>query len=194
VLLPSNHLAPRQRGFFFAISARCGSCAKQGRAATRSYQQLGQVRPLLRDLIHRALPRRLIWPPAQEFRPVAKALPGEMIVSNFDDEPRLERLPLCRAAGRPSARPARRAASESRPRDEPLELDGERLLRERRIEDVDGGLLVLLEAGLSVGRSSATMPTASRRSTSLSCQRSPSRFSIVLSFYATDDGFGCRLV
>src|SRR5258708_380137 len=35
------------------------------------------------------------------------------------------------------------------------------------------------------GRSSATMPTASRRSTSLSCQRSPSRFSIVLSFYAT---------
>jgi transposase InsO family protein len=36
------------------------------------------------------------------------------------------------------------------------------------------------------------MPTVSRRSTSLSCQRSRSRFSIVLSSYATDDGFGCR--
>ena len=43
-------------------------------------------------------------------------------------------------------------------------------------------------------RFSATMPTVSRRSTSLCCQRSPSRFSIVLSSYATDDGFGCRLV
>src|SRR5213080_2048130 len=44
------------------------------------------------------------------------------------------------------------------------------------------------------GRFSATMPTASWRSTSLSCQRSRSRFSIVLSSCATDDDFGSRLV
>ena len=42
-------------------------------------------------------------------------------------------------------------------------------------------------------RFSATMPTASRRSTFLSCQRSRSRSSIVLSSYGMDDEFGCRL-
>ena len=42
-------------------------------------------------------------------------------------------------------------------------------------------------------RFSATMPMASRRSTSLSCQRSRSRSSTVLSSYATDDDFWCRL-
>src|SRR6202043_580728 len=43
------------------------------------------------------------------------------------------------------------------------------------------------------GRFSAITPTASRRSTSLSCRRSPSKFCIVLSLCATDDDFGCRL-
>jgi hypothetical protein len=43
-------------------------------------------------------------------------------------------------------------------------------------------------------RFSATMPTASRRSTFLSFQRSRSRSSIVLSSYGMDDEFGCRLV
>src|SRR5262245_18221513 len=103
-------------------------------ATTRSYQQLGQVRLLLRDLIHRALPRRLVRPPAQKFRPVAKAVAGEMIVSNFDHELRLERLPPRGAAGRPSARTAGRAAGEPGRRDELLELEGERLL----LDAVDG--------------------------------------------------------
>src|SRR6476660_433442 len=43
------------------------------------------------------------------------------------------------------------------------------------------------------GRFSAITSTASRRSTSLSCQRSHSKFCIVLSLCATDDDFGCRL-
>ena len=43
------------------------------------------------------------------------------------------------------------------------------------------------------GRFSATMPTASQRLISLSCQRSRSGSSIVLSSYGTDDVFGCRL-
>jgi hypothetical protein len=43
------------------------------------------------------------------------------------------------------------------------------------------------------GRFSATMPTVSRRSTFLSCQRSRSGSSIVLSSYGMDDEFGCRL-
>ena len=41
--------------------------------------------------------------------------------------------------------------------------------------------------------SAATMPTASRRSTFLSFQRSRSGSSIVLSSYGMDDEFGCRL-
>jgi hypothetical protein len=40
---------------------------------------------------------------------------------------------------------------------------------------------------------SATMPTASKRSTFLSFQRSRSGSSIVLSSYGMDDEFGCRL-
>jgi hypothetical protein len=47
-----------------------------------------------------------------------------------------------------------------------------------------------LKAGV---RFSATMPTASRRLTFLSCQRSRSGSSIVLSSYGMDDEFGCRL-
>ena len=43
------------------------------------------------------------------------------------------------------------------------------------------------------GRFSAITSTASRRSTSWSCRRSPSKFCIVLSLCATDDDFGCRL-
>src|SRR6202044_1276122 len=43
------------------------------------------------------------------------------------------------------------------------------------------------------GRFSAITSTASRRSTSLSCRRSHSKFCIVLSLCATDDDFGCCL-
>ena len=43
------------------------------------------------------------------------------------------------------------------------------------------------------GRFSAITSTASRRSTSLSCRRSRSKFCIVLSLCATDDDVGCRL-
>src|SRR5882762_5904349 len=42
-------------------------------------------------------------------------------------------------------------------------------------------------------RFSAITSTASRRSTSLSCRRSHSKFCIVLSLCATGDDFGCRL-
>src|SRR6202161_3342110 len=42
------------------------------------------------------------------------------------------------------------------------------------------------------GRFSAITSTASRRSTSLFCRRSHSKFCIVLSLCATDDDFGCR--
>jgi hypothetical protein len=43
------------------------------------------------------------------------------------------------------------------------------------------------------GRFSAITSTASRRSTSLSCRRSHSKFCIVLSLCAMDDDVGCRL-
>src|SRR5262249_22069788 len=79
--------------------------------------------------------RRFVGPPAQELRPVAKAVPGEMIVLNFHHELRLERLPLRGAAGRPPARPAGRVAAEPGRRNEPLELEGERFF----LAGADGG-------------------------------------------------------
>src|SRR5262245_19447708 len=53
---------------------------------------------------------------------------GKMVVLNFDHELGLERLPLRRTAGGPSARAPRRVAGESGWRDESFQLASERLL------------------------------------------------------------------
>src|SRR2546430_12375356 len=74
------------------------------------------------------LPRRLVGPPAPEFRSVPKAVSGKMVVSNFDHELRLERFPHSRAIGRPSARAAWGTARKPGWCDQSFELACELLL------------------------------------------------------------------
>src|SRR5438477_6560643 len=50
-----------------------------------------------------------------------------MVVADFDDEPRLERLPFCRSLGRPAAGTARLVAGKARRGDQLFELFGQRL-------------------------------------------------------------------
>src|SRR5437588_4629053 len=78
-----------------------------------SFQQSHRVGGLLPELIEDALSRRLVGPPAQDGGAVAESFAAEMIVANLDHEPWLQRTPLCRTLGRPSARAARRIAGET---------------------------------------------------------------------------------
>src|SRR5262245_38298856 len=76
-------------------------------------------------LIECALPRSLIGAPSQQRRSVSKSFIRKMIVANFDDELWLQRLPLARPLGRPSAWSARRSAGEAGRSDQRFELFSE---------------------------------------------------------------------
>src|SRR5690348_343516 len=73
-----------------------------------------------------------------------------MIVTNFDNELRPERLPFARALGRPAARAARRLAGETGRLDQALEFLGQRpsivRLDVRREADVIEQALVVVKA------------------------------------------------
>jgi hypothetical protein len=60
------------------------------------------------NLIDRALSRRLIGPKAEQLGPVAKPIARYVVVSDFDDQLRLQRLPFAAALRAPAAGPARR--------------------------------------------------------------------------------------
>src|SRR5215469_1936638 len=62
-------------------------------------QQGGKIRRLLLDLLERTLAWRFVGPPSHQFRSMAEPFPGEMIVSDFDHEAGLERLPFARTGG-----------------------------------------------------------------------------------------------
>src|SRR5262249_20552390 len=111
-------------------------------------QELREICLLLRELVHGALARRFVGPPAQKFRSVAETVSGKMVVANLDHELRFQRLPLRRAAGGPSAWTVGRAAGDSRRRAESLEFQRERLLVGRR--DRRGEAHVVQEAILAV--------------------------------------------
>jgi hypothetical protein len=64
-------------------------------------------------LLKGALRRLLVWTPAQELCAVSKAAASEVIVLNFDNEFRLEWLPLGRPLSRPTTGPTRRVARET---------------------------------------------------------------------------------
>src|SRR5687768_9776702 len=55
------------------------------------------------QLIHPALPGRLVRAPAEQAGAVAEAVAGHLIVEYFDHQLGLERLPLGRSRGGPSA-------------------------------------------------------------------------------------------
>src|SRR6185437_9442319 len=107
---------------------RC-SVLRRVRGTQELLQQPHQVRLLrARHLLRRALPRRLVRPPAQQTWAVAEPAAGEMIVADLDHELRLERLPLRRALGRPAARAAGLVAGEAGRADQLFELLGQRFL------------------------------------------------------------------
>src|SRR5437868_11296530 len=88
---------------------------RRARSPAGSSRHAGAGRPLgarreevaaarFSDLSEQTLGRRLVGTPAQESRSVPKATIGEMVVSDLDDERRLETLPLARSFGRPPTR------------------------------------------------------------------------------------------
>jgi hypothetical protein len=65
-------------------------------------------------LINRALARRFVRPPTQNFCAVAETATGKMVVGNFYDHSWSDWFPFAGAFGAPTARAARSVASESR--------------------------------------------------------------------------------
>src|SRR6476660_7573414 len=85
------------------------------RQSSRFCRQEPQTRAAApRDLIERALSRRLIGPPAEQMRAMPKAIAREVVVLNFDDQLRPQRLPLGAAFRAPATRAARSAARKTR--------------------------------------------------------------------------------
>src|SRR6185437_6158148 len=80
------------------------------------FQQLGNQPARSRfasQLFIRALPRRLVRPPAQEPRAVPEASAGHLVVAHLHDQYGLHGAPLARALGAPAARPTGRLAGEA---------------------------------------------------------------------------------
>ena len=57
------------------------------------FEEAEQIGFSLRELIHLTLLRRLVGPPAEQFRAMAETIARHMIIANFDDEFRLEGVP-----------------------------------------------------------------------------------------------------
>ena len=66
------------------------------------------------DLIHGALPRRLVRAPAQQRAAVPEPAAAYLVVADLDDQLRRERLPFAGTLGAPAAGAARRAPGEAR--------------------------------------------------------------------------------
>src|SRR5687767_11513553 len=72
-------------------------------------------------LLERALFGSFVGPPAYQFRAMAEAIAGDMIVAHFDDKVGPQRLPFGGAFGAPAARRAGRVAGEAGWLDESFE-------------------------------------------------------------------------
>src|SRR3546814_11662834 len=73
------------------------------------------------ELLHPALSRRLVRAPAQQAGSVPESIARDLVVGHFDDELRLQRLPLAASLGAPAAGAAGRTAREAGRRDQRLE-------------------------------------------------------------------------
>src|SRR5688500_2308398 len=73
---------------------------------TGSLQQIEHGALRARDLLERALARRLVGPPADDASPVTEPVSSHVIVLDLDDQLGQERLPLGGALGAPPARAA----------------------------------------------------------------------------------------
>ena len=96
------------------------------------FEEAEQVGLFLRELIHLTLLRRFVRSPAEQLGAMAKTIAGHMIVANFDNEFRLERLPDIFLSLVPTARSPRGGAGEAGRGDESFEF-----FRQRRA--VGGG-------------------------------------------------------
>src|SRR4051794_20044032 len=67
----------------------------------------------MRHLVERALPRRFVFSPAQNFRAVPEAFAREMIVGHFHHDLRIDWLPLAASFRTPAARAAGRVAGKA---------------------------------------------------------------------------------
>src|SRR4051794_40616852 len=104
----------------------------RGKTASRSWrrrwqpagsdQQLHRIDRFLLQLIQRALPRRLVGPPAQDGGAVAETVAAEMIVADLDHQLGFQRAPLRGTFGGPAARAARGIPGKPRFCDQPYEL------------------------------------------------------------------------
>src|SRR6478735_9133981 len=145
----SRPMAHRRDKFVFRRTL-FGRTKSSLRATGASPQQLHWIGGFLLELIERALPWRLVRPPAQDGGAVAKPLAAEMIVRNLDDEFRLQWAPLRRAFGRPAAWAARRIAGKPGFCDQRLKLRRQRrlfLLLDRRAEsDMVQQSLIVVES------------------------------------------------
>src|SRR3546814_3858607 len=72
------------------------------------------------ELLHPALSRRLVRAPAQQAGSVPESIARDLVVGHFDDELRLQRLPLAASLGAPAAGAAGRTAREAGRRDQRL--------------------------------------------------------------------------
>src|SRR5256885_7310289 len=91
-------------------------------AEVMAFEQTQRGAASLRDLVHRALPGRLIRTPPNQARAMSKSAASEMVVTNLDHELRLKWFPFGRAFGAPATRTARRLARESGRLDQGLEF------------------------------------------------------------------------
>src|SRR5262245_48048786 len=57
------------------------------------FEEAEQIGFFLRELIHLTLLRRLVGPPAEQFRAMAETIARHVIIANFDDKFRLEGVP-----------------------------------------------------------------------------------------------------
>src|SRR4051812_23910832 len=85
-------------------------------------QQLRQPGALLFQLLHRALARRFVGPPAEKFGAMTEAAAADVIVAHLHHELRLERLPFAFLPLVPAARAAWCVAGEARWLDQALEF------------------------------------------------------------------------
>src|SRR4029077_15407340 len=83
------------------------------------------------ELIHCALRRPFVRPPANDRRTVAEPAPGKVVVRDFNDKLRTYRDPFGRPLRRPTARRTRRIPGETPFRLYLLELLGQALLLRR---------------------------------------------------------------
>ena len=113
---PTGECRPKTVDRAFADRAAPGDKASATwvRSISISTRSLGGGRDRRRYLVERALMGTLVGTPPQQFYAMAKAIARHMIEADFDDEFRLQSLPLAATLGAPAARTPGRLTRKTR--------------------------------------------------------------------------------